>query len=218
MKYTHFLSVLILVLVLQGCFESAEPDVYENVTGAVTLNNEPLSGADIYIRNHFNPGGYDLKIATLDEYTFEFTVPEQDVYTASVFRHGADSILTDFFEGELNTGIHSLTIPEEHLTNGVIGYLIRNDSYQIASNLFVVNRPDSVLLQTIPFSQTNSSGYFSLNSLYLAFGQTFNTGLGGRFTVNDTLQVIIANDENILHKEEVRIQPNQPNYLEINID
>lgn len=218
MNSSKLLLIIITSLVLQGCFESQEPDVYENVTGTVTYQNEPLAEADIYIRNHFDPGGYDLELATRNEYRFEINVPESGTFTGSLYRFGADTVFTDFFNRELSTGVHSLTIPNEHLSNGVIGYLVRNELYQIASNLFVVNRPDSVLLRTIPFTQTNSSGYFSLSSLYLAFGQTFDTGLGGRFSVNDTLQIIVATEQEILTKREIIVERNQPNYFEIDIE
>jgi hypothetical protein len=218
LKSLKLLLIVVSGLFLQGCFESQEPDIYENVTGTVTYQNEPLAGADIYIRNNFDPGGYDYELATREEYTIEINVPESDSYTGSLSRFGADTVFTDFFNGELTSGVKSLTIPEEHLSNGVIGYLVRNEAYQIASNLFLVNRPDSVLLQTIPFSKTNNQGYFSLNSLNLAFGQSFNTGLGGVFSVTDTLQIIIATEQEILTKKEVIVERNQPNYFEIDID
>lgn len=218
MKSLKLLLVIFTGLILQGCFESQEPYVYENVTGTVTYQNEPLADADIYIRNHFDPGGYDYDLATREDFSFEVNVPESGSFTGSLFRFGADTVFTDFFNGELSNGVHTLTIPDEHLSNGLIGYLVRNEMYQIASNLFVVNRPDSVLLRTIPFSQTNSSGYFSLSALNLAFGQSFDTGLGERFSVNDTLQIIVATDEEILAKREVVVDVNQPNYFEIDID
>lgn len=206
------------VFLLNGCFDSNQPDVYENVNGTVTLNGEPISGAKIYIRNNFDPGGYNLPFAEREEFTFEFNIPEQDTYIGVLFRHGADTAFTKFFDGELNAGVNSLTIPDEDLSNGVISYLIGNQDYRVSSGLFVVNRPDSILLRTIPFTETDSSGNFSLNSLYLAFGQTFQTGAGGRFTVTDSLQIIIANKQEILSKDQVKVQPNQSNYFEIDLD
>ncbi|MEX0845238.1 MAG: hypothetical protein WD022_08140 [Balneolaceae bacterium] len=218
MKTSYILLLVSLLLLLSGCFDTEDIPVYEDVEGVVLLNGEPVANADIHIRNHFNPGGFSFPQDPLEDYSFIFNTPTDGQYIASLFRHGADTVYATFFDARLEFGQNEIQIPDTLLTNGIVGYQVSSPVTRLAADLFLVNKPDSTLPESLPFAKTGLNGQFLLNAAYLALGRSFRTGSGSGFEVNDSLQIIIVRDEQIIRKEEVYIAPDQSNFFEINLD
>lgn len=219
MKITQFLFLAVLLLGVSGCFPDDDVPVYENVEGVVlNSDGDPVVDVAMHIRNHFNPGGFRVDETSTAPITISFNVPNEDVYIASVFRHGSDTTIATFFEDTLSAGQHSITIPDSLLSNGVYGYEVRTSISQLGANLFLVNKPDSLLPKTLPFTGTSFSGRFSLNANHLALGRSFNTQGGGGFDITDSLQILIEMNDEIIHTEEVRVMPDQSNFFEITLD
>lgn len=217
MKLTHVLYLLTLLL-LTGCFKKDEPVIYEDVEGVVlSSNGDPINNAHVHIRNHFSPGGYDIE-GTGASVAIPFNVSFKSVYEAVLFNHGADTLIATFFKDTLSAGQHSIIIPDSLLSNGVYGYEIRSERGPLFANLFLVNKPDSLLPASRPFTTTNIRGEFTLNSLYLALGRSFGSSSGGRFEITDSLQIIVTDTSQVLKKREIEIKPDQPNFFEITLD
>lgn len=219
MKTTQLLFLAALLFTMNGCFPDDDVPIYENVDGVV-LNSagDPVVDVAIHIRNHFNPGGFIVDENADEPITISFNVQNEDIYIASIFHYGADTTFATFFEDTLSAGQQTITIPDSLLTNGVYGYEVRTSIAQLGANLFLVNKPDSLLPGTRPFTGTSFSGRFSLNANHLALGRSFNTSGGGRFDVTDSLQIMVEMNDEIVHKEEVRVKPDQSNFFEITLD
>ncbi len=219
MKFTQLLVLAGILFVANGCFPDNELPNYSEIEGVVLdANGDPIPEANIHIRNHFNPGGFRINENAGTAVTVSFDVNTEDVYTAVLFHHGADSAFAQFFEDTLQTGRHTLTIPDSLLTNGVFGYEVRSDLASLGANLFLINKPDSLLVGTRPFTQTYFRGEFTLNPDYLALGRTFNVAGSGRFDITDSLQIMVEMDGEIAHTEEVRVKPDRSNFFEITVD
>lgn len=218
MKVINLLLLSGFLLLLNGCFDNEELPIYENPEGVVLLNGEPVANAEIHFRNHFNPGGFSIGEDPRLNFSFTLNIPSDGHYTGSVFRHGADTVFATFLNRNLEAGQNEIVIPDSLLSNGIIGYEIRSTVTQISTNLFLMHKPDSTLPGTIPLTKTNINGEFTLNSRYLALGQSFNTSSGGGFDITDSLKIIVIQGQNILKIQDVRIAPDQSNFLEITLD
>ncbi|MEX2478436.1 MAG: hypothetical protein WD357_08360 [Gracilimonas sp.] len=217
MRVKQLLIVVGSVLILNGCFDDNSPPVYEDIEGVVLSGGEPLTDASVHIRNHFDPGGF---IQTDGENTVSvsFSLQLRDLVTGNLYKNGGGEPFAVFFEDSLNSGNHEVEIPDSLLMNGILAYEIRNSSSQIATSLFVVNKPDSMLLDMIPFTTTNADGAFFMNKDALSLGQSFSTANGGGFDVTDSLQILITEGDEVIKTEKVRVKPDQSNYFEITID
>lgn len=216
-------SYLILLgaslLFFTSCFGPAEElPVYFNVHGAVvTSDGEPVLGKQIHIRNHFRDVGFIENESYEEDYSLRINIEIQDLYTANLFRYQARNPILAFFEDTLSVGQRELTIADSLLTNGIYAYEVVAQSSLITSGLFLVNKPDSLLPGTLPFTTTQANGEYTLNAAYLALGRTFNA-TGGGFEITDSLQIIVSDNEKIIKKEYVEVLPEQENYFEIVID
>lgn len=219
MKITQVFFLAAILFALNGCFPDDDIASYKDVEGVVlNSDGDRVMDAGIHIRNHFNPGGFRIDENSGEPMTISFNAPSEDVYIATLFHHGADTTFATFFEDTLSAGQQTLIIPDSLLTNGVFGYEIRTSISQLGANLFLINKPDSLLPGTRPFTGTSFSGEFTLNASHLALGRSFNTTGGGGFDITDSLQILIEMDEQIVHIEEVRVKPDKSNFFEITID
>lgn len=205
-----------MLVMLTGCFENNQLPEYETVEGVVLLDGEPVRGARIHIRNHFEPGGFIVD--TVNTVTISFNGPSTTRYIGSIYHHAADSIRYTFFDDTLNSGSQTLTIPDSLLTNGIFGYEVRTEFANLAANLFLITKADTLLPGVLPFTITSFNGAFELNPDYLALGRSFNAGGSGGFKVTDSLQIIVTNDDQVLKKTTVKVRPKQSNFFEINLD
>ncbi|HET8866634.1 MAG TPA: hypothetical protein VFM80_13145 [Gracilimonas sp.] len=216
MKFSQI--IILSAVLLTGCFKSEEQPVYSNVEGVVLLNGDGVSGANVHIRSNFDPGGFITENFNENGISIEFNVQLEDLYTASLYRYGTDEILFTFFEDSLSVGVETIQISDSLLTNGLYFYQISRPSTAVAADMFIVNKPDSLLPETVPLTSTNGVGEFTLLNDYLALGRDFFTTAGGGFSITDSLQIIITNNEEILTIERVRVKPGQSNFFEITLD
>lgn len=217
MRYTSPLLLVTLSLILTGCFVNNDSTpVYREAEGVVLENGEGVANADIHIRNNFNPGGFSQEPAA-PKYMIDFSVRVKALYTLSLFRHGSDSVYNTFFEDTLAAGEHQIQVPDSLLTNGILGYVVRSNQDLVTTRLFLVNKPDSLLPGSLPFTTTNANGEFTLNPDYLALGRSFSSPMGS-FEVTDSLQIYVVQDSTIKAKRGVKYIPNQDNFFEIIVE
>lgn len=217
MNKLYIFLFLLISLITSGCFNQDEIPVYNNVDGKVLENGKPVFGAHIHYRNNFAPGGFPDEVIG-DSVTIRFNTAMDGVYEASLFRLEGDSILTTFFEDTLTAGRQSILIPDSLLSNGIFGYEVSSELEYLGASLFLVNKPDSALIGTLPFTSTNSDGDFTLDSRQMAIGQTFNFSDGNRFEITDSLEIIVIKDRKIRAVEKVKIEPNEDNFFQISLD
>jgi len=217
---SYLVLLVTSILFLTGCFGPEEEiPVYFNVHGAVvTTDGEPVVGKKVHIRNHFRDLGFIEDESYEEDYSLRFNAELQTLYTANLFRYGARNPLLTFFEDTLDVGQQELTVADSLLTNGIYGYEVLTPINLVASGLFLVNKPDSLLPNTFPFTTTQANGEYTLNAAYLALGRPFNSSAGGGFELTDSLQIIISDNEKILKKKYVKVLPEQANYFEIVVD
>ena len=217
MKFYFFALLSIIIVISAGCLETNNPKFYQDVTGVVLdATGEPVPNADIHIRNHFNTDGFPSRVIG-DSVLINFTAPSRNLYRASIYRYEARSFLNTFFEDSLDEGEQELMIPDSLLSNGLFGFQVSTPSGALGGSLFVVNKPDTALINTLPFTQTNSEGNFRLTNRFLAIGNSFNASFG-EFEITDSLQIIVVQDSLIKAKEAVKLKPNSENFYEITID
>jgi|AntRauTorckE6833_2_1112554.scaffolds.fasta_scaffold03194_2 hypothetical protein len=208
------------LLLFAGCFGPEEeiPN-YQNVHGAVvTSSGEPLLDVNVHVRNHFGNVGFIENEPYQENYALQFISNTRDLYTANLFRYGMSDPLITFFEDTLSVGDQRLEVADSLLTNGIYGYEVLNSVNLATSGLFLVNKPDNLLPNTLAFTNTRANGEFTLNSAYLALGRPFDTSNGGGFEITDSLIIIITDNEKILKKEYVHVLPEQSNFFEIVVD
>ncbi|MAL18638.1 MAG: hypothetical protein CL670_13140 [Balneola sp.] len=218
MKLTPLVFLSTILFFLSGCLSNADgPKIYRDATGVVlTSGGDPVADADIHIRNHFNPGGF-LPELIGDTVRVNFSAPTRTLYRASIYRHDANSLLATFFEDTLESGDQELIIPDSLLSNGILGFQVSTSARVLGGSLFVVNKPDSLLVGTLPFTETSAEGEFRLNSSYLAIGSSFNAS-SGSFKITDSLQIMVVQDSVITSKRAVKLKANEQNFFEITVD
>lgn len=217
MKIRQILLIVGSILVLNGCFDDNTPPVYEDVEGVVTSQGEPLGDIAVHIRNHFAPGGF-IESDGNSNLRVSLTIQTRDLITGKLYKNGETDPFATFIEDSLNSGNHEVSIPDSLLMNGILAYEIRNSSRQIASSLFVVNKPDTTLPKMMPFTKTSSTGEFYFDIDALSIGQAFTAPNGGGFEVTDSLQMIITQGDEVVGKGKVKVVPDQSNYFEITIE
>ncbi len=217
MRYTSPLFLVILSLILSGCFfNNDSTPVYREAEGVVLENGEGVTNASIHIRNNFDPGGFSQQPAA-PNYMINFSIEVEAFYSLSLFRHGSDSTYNTFFEDTLAAGEHAIQVPDSLLTNGILGYEVRSNQDLLTTSLFLVNKPDSALPGSVPFTRTNTSGEFTLNPEYLALGKSF-TSQTGSFEITDSLKIYVVQDSTIQTIKAVKYKPNQDNFFEIIVE
>ncbi|MGN8225544.1 hypothetical protein [Gracilimonas sp. BCB1] len=217
MRYTSTLLLIIISLTFTGCFfNNDSTPVYREAEGVVLENGEAVANADIHIRNKFDPGGFSQQPAA-PNYMVNFSVQVEALYSLSLFRHGSDSVYNTFFEDTLAAGEHAIQVPDSLLTNGILGYEVRSNQDLLTTSLFLVNKPDSALPGSFPFTRTNANGKFALNPDYLALGKSF-TSQTGSFEITDSLKIYVVKDSTIQVISGVKYKPNQDNFFEIIVD
>ncbi len=211
------LLFFVAILLFTGCIKESKPKTYENVKGVVeTADGLPVTDAEIHFRNYFKPGGF-LVQELEDTLGIAVDVPVRTKYTASLFRHGAVTPFATFLEDTLETGHQIIEMPDSLLTNGMYGYEITFNDRVLTANLFVVSRPDSALINVMPYDYTNQMGEFELNADHLALGRTFRSSASGGFEVRDSLQILIERNNEIVHTERVQVVPDQENFFAIKL-
>jgi hypothetical protein len=217
LKFPLFIILSTILFASTGCLNTDNPKIYRDATGVV-LNSagDPVADANIHIRNHFDPGGF-LPELIGDTVRISFSAPSRNLYRAAIYRHDANSFLTTFFEDTLDEGDQEIIIPDSLLSNGILGYQVSTPAGALGGSLFVVNKPDSMLIGTLPFTVTDPDGQFRLSSAYLAIGNSFNAA-SGSFKITDSLQVMVIKDSVIIGKESLRLKADSQNFYEITVD
>lgn len=216
MKFSYI--IILSAVLLSGCLNSETEPVYEDVEGVVLSNGNPLTNVDVHIRNHFNPGGFISGDSDTNGVDITIQLGTRDLITGHLYKNGGEEPIATFIEDTLEAGERTINIPDSLLANGILAYDIRSSSSQLATSLFVINKPDSTLPGRLPFAKTDANGEFNLDVDAISVGQSFRFANGGGFEVTDSLQLIITEGENILAKESVRVLPNQSNFFEITLD
>lgn len=218
MNLRHLFLFSSLLVLLTGCFKDDAPTTYQDVEGVVLSNGQEVANAQIHIRNHFNPGGFITGTEQSNGFPVQFTASVPGLYTGVLFRYASEEILATFYEDTLESGQHTLIIPDSLLSNGVFGYEVKTNIGTPIINLFIVAKPDTSLPGLLPFTTTNASGEFTLDAGQAALGQTFGYSTGTGLEVNDSLQIIVTDQENVLKKVSVEVKPEQANFFEITLD
>ncbi|MAO66422.1 MAG: hypothetical protein CL666_15635 [Balneola sp.] len=217
MNKVYLILFLLSSLIIGGCLGQDEVPVYYNVNGEVVENGEPVFAAQIHFRNNLEPGGFRSEVIG-DSVTIGFNTTVDGVYEASIFRLQADSVLSTFFEDTLKAGRQSILIPDSLLSNGIFGYEVSSELEYLGASLFLVNKPDSALIGTLPFTTTNYAGEFTLDVRQMAIGQEFNFTGGDSFEITDSLEIIVIKDSRVRAVERVKVEPNEENYFQISLD
>lgn len=216
MKKIKLAVLLILVIGLSACLKDYSIPPYENIEGVVLLNEEPVEDAKIHIRHIFDPGG--VFINDLEQITLDIQIQSSGEYVGNLFRYGENEPFVTFFEGRLPAGINTFPLPDSVLSNGIIGYEVSGNYGPASAGLLTVSRPDSSIPAMIPFTKTDESGSFILESVNLPFRESFSRTSGRNLEITDSLDIIITNNEEILKIERVKVEPEQANFFEIKLD
>ncbi|MEX0719820.1 MAG: hypothetical protein WD059_04070 [Balneolaceae bacterium] len=219
MNFSQLSAFCISLLFATSCINSPdEPEVYADVNGMVTENGTSVSNAHIHIKSHFEPGGF-VEGELLDiEINLEVSTP--GLYSLDLFRLGSTEVFATAFSDSLTAGSQVITIPDSLLTNGVYLYQVITPTNQSFENNFLINKPDSALTQTEPYTTTNNEGEFHIDIDYLAIESELTRDNGAeQISITDSLQIIIVRDENIVAREFLQVQTNEDdNFVEISID
>jgi hypothetical protein len=217
LKYIYLILITGLSLLLTGCLEGTKTPVYQDVEGAVVATSGAgIAGANIHIRNNFDPGGFSQQ-PSAEEFTIGFEAPVDTTYTMNLYRPGAANPFATFFNDTLSPGPQEITIPDSLLSNGILEYEIITGSEFLYSSLFLVNKPDTALIGTTPLTISDSNGEFILESDYLALGRPFQNS-GGGFEITDSLEIIVITQDSVITKQRLKVEPNQANFFEVTID
>lgn len=219
MKINKYLILLFCVITLVSCYKEDEDDlkVYADIAGVVDNGATPVEGAEIHIRSHFSPGGFTEGESIGQGIPLRFNAANPGTYQINLFRLGVDEVLVELLNDSLSVGEHTVLIPDSILTNGVYIYRIVTPFNQTAQSNFLINKPDSALTATLPLTTTNSNGEFEITAEYLAIDETFFRGQDDRFTITDSLQIIVVMNEEIIARKNLTVGE-EVNFVEINLD
>ncbi|WP_142453902.1 hypothetical protein [Gracilimonas mengyeensis] len=198
---------------MTSCLNTDTPDSYRVVEGVVLHNGAPVTDAGVHIRNHFDPGGFVDGENNAVKIQFETSIPEY--FIGELYRYQTSEPFATFFSDSLTVGEYTLTVPDSLLSNGIFAYTIRTERSQGVSSLVVINKPDSLLPGTRPFTNTTAEGEFALSPIPIGFGDSFQSEQRGSFEITDSLEFIITAGDSIFATQKVEVKPNTDNFFEI---
>ncbi|MDR9417554.1 hypothetical protein [Gracilimonas sp.] len=216
MNKIKLVALVLLLIGLSACLKDYSIPNFEDIEGVVLLNEEPVGNANIHVRHVFDPGG--LLINNLEQISLDIQVQTSGEYVGNLFRYGENDPFSTFLDGRLSRGVNKISIPDSLLSNGIIGYEVSGDFGPISAGLLTMSRPDSLIPSMIPFTTTDESGAFVLESINLPFRESFSRSNGRNLVISDSLDIIVANEEEILKILRVKVEPKQANFFEINLD
>lgn len=191
--------------------------MYADIQGVVNSGNMPVEGAEIHIKNHFDPGGFRIGEDLGEGVTIGFTAVTHGNYSIDLYRLGSEEPFAKIMEDSLATGEYSYLVPDTLVTNGIYIYTISSPLSQPAQSNFLINKPDSALAATRPIMTTGPDGTFMIDADYLAIDQTFFRGANERFSITDSLQIIVVKDGEIVGRNYLEVSE-EVNFVEINLN
>lgn len=204
-----------MAFTITGCLSNSQPKIYRPVEGIVVNDNGPIQGAEIHIQNFYTPDDVFTPQNVDEGYEFSFNSSSSGEFNGNLYRYRADSLLSNFFTAELDTGEHTVTIPAELLSNGIYVFEIVTPGGNSPNRLLFASKSDSLLNQSKPMTTTNANGEFFINPNMLAFGADFITSDNSEFVVTDSLEFNIVVDSVLVVTKKVKVSPNQNNFFEI---
>lgn len=211
------IAFLVTAFILTGCLNDSQPDIYRPVQGVVVDENGPVQGAEIHIKNFYTPDDVFAPQNVDEGYEFSFNSTSSGEFNGNLYRYRADSLLSNFYTAELDSGEHTVTIPAELLSNGIYVFEIVTPGGDSPYQLLFTSKSDSLLNQSEPMTTTNADGEFFINPNMLAFGLDFLTSDNSEFVVSDSLEFNIVVDSVLVKTRKVRVPPNQDNFFEISL-
>lgn len=212
------LSIIITAVVATGCLNNSQPKFYRVVEGMVMDASGPVQGAEIHVENFYTPDDVFSPRNVDEGFDISFNSSSTGEFTGNLYRYRSDSLLSNFFTAELDSGEHVVTIPAELLSDGIYVYEIvtpNNDSF---TRLLFTDKTDSLLYRSEPFTRTNADGEFLINPNMLAFGADFITADNSEFIVTDSIEFKIVVDSILVEQRKVKVRPNQDNFFEFSLD
>lgn len=220
MKSRLYITLLLATsFIFSACYkeeESDAPSLYADIQGIVSLNDLPVQGAEIHIKNQFSPGGFEDGNSIGKGITLPFSAGSTGNYEVNLYRFGTEEVFMNLLDEQLEPGNHSVLAPDSMLTNGTYIYVINapfNQSYQSS---FLINKPDSTLPGTLALVTTNTDGTFSIEADFLAIGQSFRNG-NLFFDITDSLQIIVVLGDSIATREYIKVGKSS-NFVDIDLD
>jgi hypothetical protein len=187
------------------------------VEGVVVDENGPVQGAEIHIQNFYTPDDVFSPKNVDEGYEFSFNSSSSGEFKGNLYRYRADSLLSNFYTAELDSGEHTVTIPAELLSNGIYVFEIVTPGGDSPYQLLFASKSDSLLYRSEPMTRTNADGEFFINPNMLAFGSDFLTSDNSEFVISDSLEFNIVVDSVLVKTQKVRVPPNQDNFFEISL-
>ncbi|MTI88843.1 MAG: hypothetical protein FH748_12830 [Balneolaceae bacterium] len=203
---------LLTTLTITSCDEE-DPPAKAQLRGVVnTADGQPVADAAIHIRNYLVPGGF-TEPPSSGSTGFEFTVTEEGHFLIELYRYGSNRPLTTLVDEILQTGNHRITIADSLLTNGTYRYTITGTSQQ-SERYFLVNKPDSALLHTIPFERTNQDGEFTISIRNLALGEIFYDGKNS-ILIGDSLKILVQQGDTFTAMDSLKLSRQEDTFIEL---
>lgn len=195
--------ILTVLFFINACGEKNTLQFGE-IHGFVTdSSGDPVSDLSVHLKHHLNPGGF-VEASGNGQVRFEFNVTEKGDFLIELFRYASNKPLAVLFEGELPQGRHSVGIADSLLSNGAFRYTINATSQQ-STRYFFVNKPDTALPATVPFTETDTEGKFIIDTRSLPLGEILQGPDGNNVQVGDSLRLILTNRDTVLSSKSIRV-------------
>jgi hypothetical protein len=205
-------------IMVTGCLNNTQPKFYNAVQGVVVDSDGPVQGAEIHVQNFYTPDDIFSPQNVDEGFEISFNSSSTGEFKGNLYRFRSDSLLSNFFTAELDSGEHVVTIPAELLSDGIYVYEIITPSNDSFTRLLFTDKTDSLLYRSEPFTTTNADGEFLINPNMLAFGADFVTADNSEFVVTDSIAFKIVVDSVLVETRKVKVRPNQENFFEFSLD
>lgn len=212
------ISMMLAAIMVTGCLSNSQPKFYNAVQGVVVDGNGPVQGAEIHVQNFYTPDDVFSPQDVDEGFEISFNSSSTGEFNGNLYRFRSDSLLSNFFTAELDSGEHVVTIPAELLSDGIYVYEIITPSNDSFTRLLFTDKTDSLLYRSEPFTTTNADGEFLINPNMLAFGADFVTADNSEFVVTDSIAFKIVVDSVLVETRKVKVKPNQENFFEFSLD
>jgi len=212
------ISIIAAAIIATGCLNDSQPKFYSVVEGVVVGGSGPVQGAEIHVQNFYTPDDVYSPVDVDEGFEISFNSSSTGEFNGNLYRFRSDSLLSNFFTAELDSGEHVVTIPAELLSDGIYVYEIVTPSNDSFSRLLFADKTDSLLYRSEPYTTTNADGEFLINPNMLAFGADFVTADNSEFIVTDSIAFKIVVDSMLVETKKVKVRPNQDNFFEFSLD
>ncbi|MDZ7805840.1 MAG: hypothetical protein U5K71_01845 [Gracilimonas sp.] len=212
------ISIIVAAFTVTGCLNDSQPAYYSVVQGVVVDGSGPVQGAEIHVENFYKPNDIFTPEDVDEGFDISFNSSSTGEFEGNLYRYRSDSLLSNFFMAELDSGEHVVTIPAELLSDGIYVYEIVTPNNESFTRLLFTEKTDSLLYKSAPFTTSNADGEFFINPNMLAFGADFVTADNSEFVVTDSIAFKIVVDSMLVETRKVKVRPNQENFFEFSLD